>query len=90
MHPCTSPDYFGRFLELLLPQVDVLLSATVMWAVLRLRSTSAAEQRMLSSLVTSVQRSSGSPVPRGSRRTARGPRRSSTRGITSTSHGEEE
>lgn len=84
MRPCISPDYWTRILDVLLPQVDVLLNGIVLWVVFRLRSTYEAEQRTLSSLVTSVQRSSGSPEPRGSRRPVRGPRKSSTKGTTST------
>jgi hypothetical protein len=76
MPPCISPDYFGRFLDVVLPQVDVLLQAIVLWAVLRIRSTFEGEQRTLSSLVTSVQRSDGSPSPRESRRGVLGRKKS--------------
>lgn len=88
MPPCTSPDSFARFLDVVLPQVDVLLQAIVVWVVLRIRGTYQDEQRTLSSLVTSVQRSSGSPSARGSRRTAPARRSSSTKGTTSTSRGD--
>lgn len=71
MPPCTSPDYLGRFLDVVLPQVDVLLNAIVLWAVFRIRGTYRDEQRTLSSLVNSVQRSDGSPGDRESRRGAR-------------------
>src|SRR5687767_9581639 len=90
MQLSTSPSSWVPILELLLPRVDVVLDAIVLWVVARGRTTSAAEQRMLSSLVTSVQRSSGSPEPRGSRRGAQGRRKSSTKATTSTSPGERE
>jgi hypothetical protein len=76
MPPCTSPDYWQQLLEVVLPQVDVLLQAIVVWVVLRIRSTSKAEQQTLSGLITSVQRSSDSLGPSESRSTARGPKKS--------------
>ncbi len=76
MPPSTCPDSFARFLDVVLPQVDVLLNAIVVWAVLRLRSTSREEQRTLSSLVNSAQRSDASPSPRESRRGARARKKS--------------
>jgi hypothetical protein len=75
MQPCTSPDYWMRILEVVLPQVDVLLSAIVAWVVLRTRTTFVDEQRMLSGLVASVQRSSEPLGPSASRRGARGPKK---------------
>ena len=71
MPPCTYPDYWSRILDVVLPQVDVLLQGIVLWAVFRLRSTYEAEQRTLSSLVTSVQRSSDGLGPTAPRRRAR-------------------
>ncbi len=76
MQDCTSPDYFTRILDVVLPQVDVLLQGIVLWVVLRLRSTSSDEQRTLSSLVTSVQRSSEPLGPSESRKAARVRKRS--------------
>jgi len=83
----TCQDSFTDILQLVLPRVDVLLSAIVLWVGWRTRSTLQGEQRTLSSLVTSVQRSDGTPDARGSRRAARDRRRSSTKGTTSTSPG---
>ncbi len=60
---CTSQDYWMRSLELLLPPVAALLSATALWVAARARSTFKDEQRMLSSLVASVQRSEPPPEP---------------------------
>ncbi len=76
MPPCISPSSWMRILDVVLPQVDVLLQGIVVLVVLRLRSTFEGEQRTLSSLVTSAQRSSGSPKPRKSRRGAPGPKKS--------------
>lgn len=76
MLPCTSPDYWTRILDVVLPQVDVLLNGIVLLVVVRLRSTYQAEQQTLSSLVNSVQRSSGEHGVRGSRRIARGRKKS--------------
>lgn len=90
MQPCTFPPYWQQFLDVVLPQVDVVLQGIAVWVVLKIRSTSRAELQTLSSLVTSVQRSDESPEPRGSRRTAPVRRKSSTKGITSTSPGERE
>ncbi len=69
-------DYWSRILDVVLPQVDVLLQGIVLWVVLRLRSTSQGELQTLSSLVTSVQRSSEPPGPSASRRRARGQKKS--------------
>lgn len=88
MQPCISQEFLPRILDVVLPQVDVLLQAIVVWVVLRIRSTYAAEQRMLSSLVTSAQRSSASSEPRESPRPVRVRKRSSTRATTSTSPGD--
>jgi hypothetical protein len=71
MPPCISPDYFTRILDVVLPQVDVLLQGIVLWVVLRLRSTSQGELQTLSSLVTSAQRSSEPLGNSESRRAAR-------------------
>jgi hypothetical protein len=87
MQPCTSPDYWTPILESVLPAVGVVASGIALWVVARLRSTSEAEQRMLSSLVTNVQRSSDSPDASESPGTARVRRKSSTKGTTSTSPG---
>lgn len=84
MPPCTLPDAFASSLTLLSPAVAGLLSATALWVASRARSTFKDEQRILSSLVTSAQRSDGSPEVRGSRRGAPARKRSSTKGTTST------
>jgi hypothetical protein len=71
---CTTS--WSRILDVLLPQVDVLLQATVLWVVLRLRGTSRDELSTLSSLITSVQRSSDSPGTTRSARRVRAPKKS--------------
>jgi hypothetical protein len=80
----TCPAYWDDILQVVLPQVDVLLNAIVLWVAFRLRGTYEAEQRTLSGLVASVQRSSEPLGPSESRRTARGRKKSSTKGTTST------
>lgn len=71
MQQCISPDFWQPILQQLLPPVAALLSAIALWVASRAHSTYKEEQRTLSSLVNSVQRSSGAPDDRGSRRTAR-------------------
>jgi hypothetical protein len=81
---CTSQDYWLRILDSLLPPAAALVSAIALWVASRARSTYKDEQRTLSRLVTSVQRSSDELGPNESRRAARAPRKSSTKGTTST------
>lgn len=64
----TCPVSWPDFLEQLLPRVDVLLNAIVLWVAFRTRSTLSDEQQTLSRLVVSGQRSDGSQEPRESRR----------------------
>jgi hypothetical protein len=75
MPPSTCTDSLTRFLDVVLPQVDVLLQAIVVWVVLRIRSTSRDELSTLSSLVNSVQRSSTPPADSAPRARARGPKK---------------
>ena len=76
MQPCTSPDYWIRTLDVLLPPAAALVSAIALWVAARARSTYRDEQRTLSSLVASVQRSSERPEPSGYRRRVRDRRKS--------------
>ncbi len=76
MQLCTSPDYWLRILDALLPPVAALVSAIALWVAARARSTYKDEQRTLSRLVTSVQRSSEPPGPNESPPRARARKKS--------------
>lgn len=73
---CTPGDSWSSFLVGVSPAVSALLSAIALWVASRARSTYKDEQRILSDLVISTQRSSGQPEARGSRRAAPGRRKS--------------
>ncbi len=75
MPPCTSPDYWLRILDVLLPPVAALLSAIALLVAARARSIYRDELRTLSSLVSSSQRSSGELEPRESPRDAPDPKK---------------
>lgn len=84
MLACTWLDSLQPTLAVVSPAVAALVSAIALWVAAQARSISRDEQRTLSALVTSVQRSSEPLGPSASRRTARARKRSSTKGTTST------
>ena len=76
MLPSTCPDSFASFLVGVSPAVSALVSAIALWVASKARSTYKEEQRILSDLVTNVQRSSKPPGPNVSPRRVRDRRKS--------------
>jgi Flp pilus assembly protein TadB len=88
MPPCISHDSWGPFLVSVSPAVAALLSAIALWVASRARTTSKDVQSISSDHEVLFSKLLERPTRSESRRTARVPKKSSTRATISTSPGD--